>query len=57
MNPAGTIAGGWEYVYAAYSVTAFILIGYAVSVVLRHRQERDRLAPGTGEQAENRPRS
>ncbi len=46
----GTVTGGWEYVIAAYSVTAFILIGYVVSVVLRHRQERARrLRPPGGD--------
>jgi hypothetical protein len=53
MTP-GTIVGGWEYVYAAYSLTALILSGYAVSVVLRHRQERARLAQA---QAEHGPPS
>ena len=52
MNPAGTIVGGWEYVYTAYSLTALILSGYAVSVVWRHRQERARQAQGP---AETRP--
>lgn len=40
----GVIVGGWEYVYAAYAVTALILIGYAVSVMVRHRQELARRA-------------
>jgi heme exporter protein CcmD len=44
----GTVTGGWEYVIAAYAVTALILIGYAVSVVLRHRQELARLAREKG---------
>lgn len=51
MTPAGTIVGGWEYVYGAYSITALILIGYTLSVVSRLRRERARLAR---EQAESR---
>jgi hypothetical protein len=38
----GTIQGGWEFVTAAYTVTALVLVGYAVSVVLRFRRERER---------------
>jgi hypothetical protein len=38
----GVIQGGWEYVQAAYLVTAAILIGYVVSLYARHRAERDR---------------
>jgi heme exporter protein D len=49
---SGVIVGGWEYVYAAYALTALILIGYAVSVVVRHRQE---LARRAREQAFDRP--
>ena len=39
---SGVIAGGWEFVTAAYSVTALVLVGYAASVVLRYRRERQR---------------
>jgi Heme exporter protein D (CcmD) len=42
--PAGVIAGGWEYVWAAYTVTAVILIGYAASLIARYRAERRRAA-------------
>jgi heme exporter protein D len=38
----GHIHGGWAFVWAAYSVTAAVLIGYTVSVFLRLRAERDR---------------
>lgn len=38
----GTIVGGWEFVWAAYLVSAAVLGGYAVSVVLRLRAERAR---------------
>lgn len=33
----GVIAGGWNYVWAAYIVTALMLGGYAASVVARYR--------------------
>ncbi len=40
--PTGVIAGGWEYVWAAYGVSAAILLGYAVSIYVRYRSERAR---------------
>jgi heme exporter protein C len=40
----GRIQGGWEYVIAAYAVSAAILIGYSLSVHLRYRGERARQA-------------
>ena len=40
--PAGVISGGWEFVWAAYGVSAVILIGYALSVIARHRAQRRR---------------
>lgn len=47
MNaPSGVIAGGWEYVWAAYSVTAVILLGYAGSLIARYRAERRKAARG-----------
>ena len=36
----GTIEGGWSFVWAAYAISAAILIGYAVSVHRRYRAER-----------------
>jgi hypothetical protein len=36
------VQGGWEYVIAAYAVSAAILTGYAVSVVVRYRREAAR---------------
>lgn len=35
----GMIVGGWEYVYAAYGISWFILASYAVSLVLRSRHK------------------
>jgi heme exporter protein CcmD len=40
VTGAGVIEGGWPYVWAAYGVSAAILIGYAVSVHLRYRAAR-----------------
>ena len=36
----GVIEGGWAFVWSAYGISAFILIGYAVSLHLRYRAER-----------------
>jgi hypothetical protein len=46
---SGVIGGGWEFVTAAYSVSALLFIGYTASVLLRYRGERRRAArEGTG---------
>ena len=34
---SGVIAGGWEYVIAAYVVTGVVLLGYTLSIVARLR--------------------
>ena len=34
---SGVIQGGWEYVVAAYAVSAAVLAGYAASVFVRYR--------------------
>jgi hypothetical protein len=39
---SGVIAGGWEYVVAAYVVTGMVLLGYAVSILARLRAESRR---------------
>ena len=39
---AGVITGGWEFVWAAYGVTAAILGGYAVYLHARYRAQRRR---------------
>ena len=36
------IQGGWEFVVAAYAVTAAVLGAYAISVFLRFRGEKAR---------------
>jgi heme exporter protein CcmD len=40
---SGMIAGGWEYVWAAYGVTALFLGGYIATVLVRYRTEARRL--------------
>lgn len=34
----GMIQGGWEFVHAAYGLTALVLSGYALSILLRYRR-------------------
>lgn len=53
MTDVGVIHGGWEYVWAAYSVTALVLLGYALLVHVSYRAERARaereaVGPRTG---------
>jgi hypothetical protein len=36
----GVIRDGWAFVWAAYSVTALILTGYAASIIIRYRSAR-----------------
>jgi hypothetical protein len=38
----GMIPGGWNYVVAAYSVTAIVLTVYGASVIARLRSEINR---------------
>jgi len=38
----GVVEGGWGFVAAAYILTAVVLAGYATSVFLRYRSEKDR---------------
>lgn len=42
MPVTGVVQGGWEFVWAAYSVSAAVLLGYAMSIHLRYRAERAR---------------
>lgn len=42
MMSQGTVSGGWEFVQAAYVVSAVVLLGYFASVVARYRAERQR---------------
>jgi len=48
----GYLEGGWEFVYAAYALSAVAFVGYGISVFLRFRAERARArreAPGAPE--------
>jgi hypothetical protein len=47
---SGVIEGGWEFVAAAYAVSAVVLGAYATSVFMRLRSEKARAA-AEGERA------
>jgi hypothetical protein len=50
MNPgvgSGLLHGGWEFVIAAYSVSALVFAGYFLSVHSRYRAERRQAARET----------
>jgi hypothetical protein len=55
----GILQGGWEFVIAGYAVTALVLGGHLVSVLVRSRAERARALPlspaGPGSAQESRP--
>lgn len=34
----GVVTGGWAYVWAAYTVTASVLVIYGISVIARLRE-------------------
>jgi len=42
VTDGGVIHGGWEYVCAAYAVSALVLVGYALLVHVSYRAERAR---------------
>ncbi|MGI8710954.1 MAG: hypothetical protein ACR2LA_08190 [Acidimicrobiales bacterium] len=42
---AAVLAGGWDYVTAAYLVTVFALVAYAAWVIVRGRRVGRRLPP------------
>ena len=46
----GIVVGGWEFVWAAYGLTAAAFLIYAVMLIARLREERTRAATeGSGE--------
>ena len=49
---SGVLEGGWEFVRAAYLVTAAVFVGYAVSVQRRYRAESRAGTPGRGRRPE-----
>jgi len=42
VRPQGVIVDGWGYIIAAYTITAVLLSGYAISLILRWRSSRRR---------------
>jgi hypothetical protein len=44
----GMVQGGWEFVAAAYTVSAVVLAAYGAWVVLRYRTEKSRAAAQAG---------
>jgi hypothetical protein len=42
MSGMGVIQGGWEFVWAAYGISAAVLLGYGATLVLRLRAEQVR---------------
>jgi len=42
----GIVVGGWEFVWAAYGLTAMALLSYGVMVITRSREERRRAEAG-----------
>jgi hypothetical protein len=40
----GVVLGGWEFVWAAYGLTALALAVYGVMLITRIREERTRAA-------------
>jgi hypothetical protein len=41
---SGVVEGGWEFVVAAYAVTATVLTLYGTSIFVRLRKEKGRAA-------------
>lgn len=39
----GIVVGGWEFVWAAYGLTAAVLVIYAVSLAVRLRSSKGNL--------------
>ena len=37
---SGVIQGGWEFVSAAFGISAFVMIAYTISIVIRLRAAR-----------------
>ena len=40
----GMVAGGWNFVIAAYGITAAVLVLYGVTLITRLREARTRAA-------------
>jgi hypothetical protein len=50
----GVVHGGWNFVIAAYTVSALVYFGYALSIHLRYRSERARAAREASQPSEVR---
>lgn len=48
----GVVTGGWEFVIAAYGLTAVILLAYTISIFSRYRAEKRRYERELAEQRE-----
>jgi len=46
----GIVVGGWEFVWAAYGLTAIAFLIYGVTLITRIRDERARSAADGNEQ-------
>ena len=42
MSGMGVLQGGWEFVWAAYGVSATVLLGYCAVLILRLRAAQTR---------------
>ena len=40
----GVVVGGWEYVWAAYGLSFFVVLVYGVTLITKLREERTRAA-------------
>jgi hypothetical protein len=49
MTGSGVLQGGWEFVTAAYVVTAVVFVSYTLSVIARYRAEAARRERGPRE--------
>lgn len=36
----GVVSGGWEFVWAAYGLTAVVFVLYTISLIARLREDR-----------------
>jgi hypothetical protein len=39
---SGVVSGGWEFVTAAYVISALVFLSYTASVIARYRSEAKR---------------
>jgi hypothetical protein len=51
MTPDGQISGGWEFVIAAYVISAIVYVLYTYSVLRRDAASRALAGPGKEKQS------